>query len=201
VYVPSSELGHPQPLSRQRVWGGGAHSPVGWGSPNSDDWRKKKLSTLPTPWSLLFYLCPTFIFFPPKNSVTLAFSLNLLKTKWRGQPPLILCIKRPEISNWHWWVSERGPEPDWSRALDRQGMNTRFSWHNRDRVHSCHQREWKRSTLYVVFVLPIFEGGFCSDTLILSYAYFTPVPPLLHLNRNAHTNILGSKKVVMCLYI
>ncbi len=45
VYVPSSELGLPHPLSRKRVcptpptrlWVGGGG---GWGSPNSDDWRK-----------------------------------------------------------------------------------------------------------------------------------------------------------------
>jgi hypothetical protein len=52
VYVPSSELGLSQPLSRQRVCpsppnrGGGVgdgHTCLrvrGWGSPNSDDWRK-----------------------------------------------------------------------------------------------------------------------------------------------------------------
>jgi hypothetical protein len=45
MYVPSSELGLPQPLSRQRVCpsppepgGGGGR---GRGSPNSDDWRKR----------------------------------------------------------------------------------------------------------------------------------------------------------------
>ncbi len=53
VYVPLSELGLSQPLSRQRVCpspqhrggggGGGEHTRLrvrGWGSPNSDDWRK-----------------------------------------------------------------------------------------------------------------------------------------------------------------
>jgi hypothetical protein len=50
VYVPSSELGLPQPLSRQRECpspqnrgGGGGHTRLqvwGWGSPNADDWRK-----------------------------------------------------------------------------------------------------------------------------------------------------------------
>jgi hypothetical protein len=48
VYVPLSELGLSQPLSRQRVCpspqnrGGGAHSPAGegLGKSNSDDWRK-----------------------------------------------------------------------------------------------------------------------------------------------------------------
>jgi hypothetical protein len=38
-YVPSSELGLSQPLSHQRV----CHTRLrvrGWGSPNSDDWRK-----------------------------------------------------------------------------------------------------------------------------------------------------------------
>ncbi len=48
VHVPSSELGLSHPFSRQRVCpsprfkGGGARSPAGggWGSPNSDDWRK-----------------------------------------------------------------------------------------------------------------------------------------------------------------
>ncbi len=50
VYVPSSELelGLSQPLSRQQVLPspqnrGGGHNRLrvrGWGSPNSDDWRK-----------------------------------------------------------------------------------------------------------------------------------------------------------------
>ncbi len=48
VYVPSSELGLSQHLSRQRVCPspqnrGGGHTRLplrGWGSPNSDDWRK-----------------------------------------------------------------------------------------------------------------------------------------------------------------
>ncbi len=48
VYVLSSELGLSQPLSRQRVCpsprtGGGGHTRLrvrGWGSSNSDDWRK-----------------------------------------------------------------------------------------------------------------------------------------------------------------
>jgi hypothetical protein len=49
LYVPSSELELSQPLSRQRVCpspqnrGGGGHTRLrvrGWGSPNSDDWRK-----------------------------------------------------------------------------------------------------------------------------------------------------------------
>ncbi len=51
VYVPSSELGLSHPLSRQRVCpsprnqGGGPGGHIrlrvrGWGSPNSDDWRK-----------------------------------------------------------------------------------------------------------------------------------------------------------------
>jgi hypothetical protein len=49
VYVPSSELGLSQPLSRQRVCpspqnrGWGKHTRLrvrGWGSPNSDDLRK-----------------------------------------------------------------------------------------------------------------------------------------------------------------
>ncbi len=50
MYVPSSELGLPQPLSRKRVCPsprnqrvGGAHSPASKGvgeSRNSDDWRK-----------------------------------------------------------------------------------------------------------------------------------------------------------------
>jgi hypothetical protein len=49
VYVPSSEFELSRPLSRQRVCpssqnrGRGAHSPAGgsWGSPNSDDLRKR----------------------------------------------------------------------------------------------------------------------------------------------------------------
>ncbi len=50
MYVPSSELGLPQPLSRKRVCappgpkGGRGHTRLrlkGWGSPNSDDWRKR----------------------------------------------------------------------------------------------------------------------------------------------------------------
>ncbi len=53
MYVPSSELGLPRPLSPQRVChppfpnpepgGGGEHTRRrvrGWGSPNSDDWKK-----------------------------------------------------------------------------------------------------------------------------------------------------------------
>jgi hypothetical protein len=49
VYVPSSELGLPQPLSRKRVCPPprtkrvGGHTRLrlrGWGSSNSDDWRK-----------------------------------------------------------------------------------------------------------------------------------------------------------------
>jgi hypothetical protein len=48
VYVPSSQLGLSHPLSRQRVcpsprYQGGGHTRLrvrGWGSPNSDDWRK-----------------------------------------------------------------------------------------------------------------------------------------------------------------
>ncbi len=49
VYVPSSELGPPRPLSPcecvppPRIKGGGGHTSLrgeGWGSPNSDDWRK-----------------------------------------------------------------------------------------------------------------------------------------------------------------
>ncbi len=48
VYVPSSELGLPQPLSSQGVCPsphnqGGGHTRMrvrGWGSPNSEDWRK-----------------------------------------------------------------------------------------------------------------------------------------------------------------
>ena len=55
VYVPSSELGLSRPLSRQRVFpspqnrGGGAHSPAGEGSGESQLQRlEEKLSTLPT---------------------------------------------------------------------------------------------------------------------------------------------------------
>ncbi len=45
VYVPSSELELPQPISRKRVCPpkGGGHTRLrlrGWGSSNSDDWRK-----------------------------------------------------------------------------------------------------------------------------------------------------------------
>ncbi len=48
MYVPSSELGLSQPLSRQRVFPspqnrGEGHTRQGvrgWGSPNSEDWRK-----------------------------------------------------------------------------------------------------------------------------------------------------------------
>jgi hypothetical protein len=49
VYVPSLELGLSQPLSRQRVCPsprtkrGGSQTRLqvrGWGSPNSDNWRK-----------------------------------------------------------------------------------------------------------------------------------------------------------------
>jgi hypothetical protein len=49
LYIPSSELGLPQPLSRKRVFpphpdqrvGGHTRRRLrGWGSPNSDDWRK-----------------------------------------------------------------------------------------------------------------------------------------------------------------
>ncbi len=55
--VPSSELGLPHPLSRQRVCpssgnkDGGAHSPAGEGLEESKFRRlEKKLSTLPTLW-------------------------------------------------------------------------------------------------------------------------------------------------------
>jgi hypothetical protein len=58
VYVPSSELGLSQPLSRQRVCpsphnrGVGAHSPGGEGLGESQYRRlEKKLSTLPTLWA------------------------------------------------------------------------------------------------------------------------------------------------------
>ncbi len=54
-YIPSSELGLPQPLSRKRVCpppepkGGGAHSPAAKGVGESRfRWLEKKLSTLPT---------------------------------------------------------------------------------------------------------------------------------------------------------
>ncbi len=49
MYVPSLEFGLPHPLSRKRVCTsprnqrGGAHTRKrvrGWGSPNSNDWRK-----------------------------------------------------------------------------------------------------------------------------------------------------------------
>jgi hypothetical protein len=47
MYVPSSELGLSQPLYRQRLCpypqNRGGHTSLrerGWGSPNSDDWRK-----------------------------------------------------------------------------------------------------------------------------------------------------------------
>ncbi len=61
VYVPSSELGMSQPLSRQRVGaspenrGEGAHSPAGEGLGESQFRRlEKKLSTLPTLRALLY---------------------------------------------------------------------------------------------------------------------------------------------------
>jgi hypothetical protein len=57
VYVPSSELGLSQPLSRQQVCPfpqnrGGAHSPAGEGLGEESQFRRleKKLSTLPTLW-------------------------------------------------------------------------------------------------------------------------------------------------------
>ena len=63
VYVPSSELGLSQPISRQRVFpspqkqGGGGTLACGWGvggSPNSDDWRKSLALCLLC--DLFFYL-------------------------------------------------------------------------------------------------------------------------------------------------
>jgi hypothetical protein len=58
VYVPSSELGLSQPLSRLRVCpsphngGGGAHSPAAKGVGESQFRRhEKKISTLPTLWA------------------------------------------------------------------------------------------------------------------------------------------------------
>ncbi len=63
VYVPSSELGLSQPLSRQRVWpspriGGGGHTRLrvrGWGSPNFDDWRKSLALCLLCDLSLIYH--------------------------------------------------------------------------------------------------------------------------------------------------
>jgi hypothetical protein len=59
VYAPSSELGLPQPLSRKQVCppprtnGWGTHSPPakGWGSFNSDDWKKNKALCLHCMWT------------------------------------------------------------------------------------------------------------------------------------------------------
>jgi hypothetical protein len=70
VFIPSSELGLSQPLSRQRMCpspqnrGEGGHTclRVGdWGSPNSDDWRKGLALLHPSPPSspsLYFYPLP-----------------------------------------------------------------------------------------------------------------------------------------------
>jgi hypothetical protein len=61
VYVPSSELGLSQPLSPWRVCPparrGGGHTRLrvmGWGSPNSDDWRKSLSLCLLCALSLLY---------------------------------------------------------------------------------------------------------------------------------------------------
>jgi hypothetical protein len=64
VYVPSSELGLSQPLSRQRVCPspqnrgeGGAHSPAGAGLGESQFRRlEKKLSILPTLWCTVTHI-------------------------------------------------------------------------------------------------------------------------------------------------
>jgi hypothetical protein len=50
VYVPSSELGLSQPLSRQRV--------RGWGSPYSDDWRKSLALCLLCDWPPPYWTDP-----------------------------------------------------------------------------------------------------------------------------------------------
>jgi hypothetical protein len=58
VYVPSSELGLSQPLSRQQVGGGGTlacGAGEGWGSHNSDDWRKSLALCLLFALSLLYH--------------------------------------------------------------------------------------------------------------------------------------------------
>jgi hypothetical protein len=65
VYVPSSELGLPQPLSRKRVCPPllpdqrvGGHTRLlvrGWGSPNSDDWRKRLHSAYSVSFPFIFF--------------------------------------------------------------------------------------------------------------------------------------------------
>ncbi len=70
VYVPSSDLELPQPLSRKRVCpepsppdqrgGGGTVNRLqlkGWGSPNSDDWRKSLALCLLCALSYYVSLC------------------------------------------------------------------------------------------------------------------------------------------------
>jgi hypothetical protein len=58
VYVPSSELGLSQPLPPEP--GGGGHIRLrvrGWGSSNSDDWRKSlALCLLCGPWDTDFFI-------------------------------------------------------------------------------------------------------------------------------------------------
>jgi hypothetical protein len=93
VYVPSSELGLPRPLSRKRVCpsqgqGVGGHTRLrlrGWGSSNSDDWRTSlalclnvthpcyRYTLLVQVTSLFKYLMSTFI-------VTVYFHLLLIST-------------------------------------------------------------------------------------------------------------------------
>ncbi len=69
----SSALGLPRPLSRKRVCPlppnqrAGGHSRLqvrGWGSPNSDDW--KKLSTLPTLW--IYSTAPISLYLFPASA-------------------------------------------------------------------------------------------------------------------------------------
>ncbi len=81
-YVPSSELGLSYHLSRQRVcpfprnkgWvGGHTHMRVrGWGSPNSDDW--KKLSTLC--WRSIVFFPVKFVHFDFLNIVTIQYAVS-----------------------------------------------------------------------------------------------------------------------------
>ncbi len=74
VYVPSSELGLPQPLSRKRVCPplpkGGRRTRLrlrGWGSPNSDDWRKSLALCLLCGWFSSSLLCSVAANIPPMS--------------------------------------------------------------------------------------------------------------------------------------
>ncbi len=91
MYVPSSELGPPQPLSRKRVCpppqtkGWGAHSPAAKGVGESQFRRlEKKLSTLPTLWSIATS--------PPFGSIEGQKWFDQISSQWESQKNLFAFI-------------------------------------------------------------------------------------------------------------